>query len=162
METKQDKKIGFRCVLHGSFRKHFEEIKRIHRLFSQNGIEVLAPAMSEIKTRDGGFAVLASDAGKDRRMTELLYLHNLKRLGENGVSYFVNPEGYIGRSASYELGIAQVSNVRCFFKDKPADHPVYVQENAVIGPERLVEFIFENRKLPEPHVKRDERAIHKL
>jgi hypothetical protein len=49
-------------------------------------------------------------------LVELLYLHNLKRLGRNGFSYFVNPDGYIGASASYELGIAQLTNVRCFFQ----------------------------------------------
>ncbi len=105
---------GFRCVLHGSFGKHFEDIKRVYQLFTQAGIEVLAPAFSEIKSFEDGFAVLESDRERDHRMIELLYLHHLKRLGGNGFSYFVNPEGYIGKSASYELGIAQVTNVICF------------------------------------------------
>lgn len=160
--NKNINKTKFRCVLHGSFRKHFEEIKKIHRLFTENGIEVLAPAMSEIKTIEEGFAVLESDQEKDQRMIELLYLHNLKRLGENGFSYFVNPEGYIGKSASYELGIAQVSNVRCFFQEKPSDHPAYIHKNAVWKPEQFIEFVLENGKLPEPQTKRNERAIHKL
>lgn len=162
MKGEKVTKFNFRCVLHGSFRKHFEEIKKIHRLFTENGIEVLAPAMSEIKAREGGFAVLESDQEKDQRMIELLYLHNLKRLGENGFSYFVNPEGYIGKSVSYELGIAQVSNVRCFFREKPIDHPIYVHKNTIWKPEQFVEFILENRELPEPQTKRNERAIHKL
>jgi len=162
MDTKQEKKPNFRCVLHGSFRKHFEEIKKIHRLFTENGIEVLAPAMSEIKAMEGGFTILASDREKDQRMIELLYLHNLKRLGENGFSYFVNPEGYIGKSASYELGIAQVSNVKCFFSEKLNDHPAYLYQNAVWKPEQIVEFIRENGRLPEPQIKRNEEAVHKL
>lgn len=158
----QNKKFNFRCVLHGSFRKHFEEIKKVHQLFTENGIEVLAPAMSEIKAMEGGFAILASDTEKDQRMIELLYLHNLKRLGENGFSYFVNPEGYIGKSASYELGIAQISNIKCFFSEKLNDHPAYLHQNAVWKPEQIVEFIHENGRLPEPQIKRNEEAIHKL
>jgi len=67
----------------------------------------------------------------DPRLIELTYLHNLRRLSENGFSYFINPEGYIGKSASYELGIAQVSNTRCFFMETPQDHPVYVHKNAI-------------------------------
>lgn len=162
MNEQQNKKFSFRCVLHGSFRKHFEDIRKIHRLFTENGIEVLAPAMSEIKAIEGGFAVLESDHEKDQRMIELLYLHNLKRLGENGFSYFVNPEGYIGKSASYELGIAQVSSVRCFFAEKLNDHPAYLHRNAVWKPERLVEYVDQYRQLPEPQAKRNEKAIHKL
>ena len=160
MDDKKQPK--FRCVLHGSFGKHFEEIKRIHGLFTENGIEVLAPAMSEIKSFDGGFAVLESDQEKDQRMIELLYLHNLKRLGENGFSYFVNPEGYIGKSASYELGIAQVTNIPCFFNENLSDHPVYIHRNAIWKPENLVSFIRMNGSLPESAAKKNEKKIHRL
>lgn len=154
--------MNFRCILHGSFGKHFEEIKKTHQLFTSAGIEVLAPAMSEIKAFEGGFAILGSDRAKDQRMIELLYLHNLKRLGEGGFSYFVNPEGYTGKSTSYELGIAQISNVRCFFLEHPDDHPVYVHKNAIWKPENLAEYILENGKLPDPQIKRNEKAIHQL
>ena len=152
----------FRCVLHGSFGKHFEEIKKTHRLFSAAGIEVIAPEFSDITNSNGGFAMLESDTEKDPRMIELLYLRNLKRLGENGFSYFVNPEGYIGRSASYELGIAQISNTRCFFMEKPQDHPAYVHQNSIWKPELLIEFIKAKGCLPLPQVKRSESAIHRL
>lgn len=155
-------KSKFRCVIHGSFRKHFDEIKRAREIFTKAGIEVLAPADSEIKTIENGFAVLKSDPGSDRRMTELIYLHNLKQLGENGFSYFVNPGGYIGSSVAYELGIAQISNSRCFFAEEPADHPVYVHKNAIWKPETLAEYICDNRQLPKPKIKRNELAIHKL
>lgn len=161
-QNSKSKNMNFRCVLHGSFRKHFEEIKRIHQLFTSAGIEVLAPVISEIKAFEGGFAMLESDTKKDQRMIELLYLHNLKRLSENGFSYFVNPDGYIGKSASYELGIAQISNVRCFFLEHPDDHPVYVHKNAIRRPEDLAEHILKNGKLPDPQVRRNERAIHTL
>ena len=127
----------FKCVLHGSFRRHFKEIKEIRRIFTEAGIEVLAPQMSEVKSESDGFVFFESDAEEDKRMVELLYLHNLNKLGENGFSYFVNPEGYLGKSASYELGIAQVSNIRCFFAEKPADHPVYVQKSSIWQAEKL-------------------------
>ena len=153
---------SFRCVIHGSFRKHFNEIKKIHQLFTSAGIEVLAPEVSEIKAVEDGFAVLESDRESDPRMIELLYLHNLKKLGENGFSYFVNPEGYIGKSASYELGIAQISNTRCFFLEKLGDHPAYLHNNSVWKPENLVEFVRTYGKLPEPKVKRNEKVIHSL
>lgn len=153
----------FRCVIHGSFRKHFAEIKRVHDVFTAAGIEVLAPQQSEIVSVLNGFAVLASDAPEqDPRMTELLYLHNLKRLGPNGFSYFVNPEGYIGTSASYELGIAQLSNVRCFFMTAAQDHPAYIHKNSQWSPGLLAEYIKERGELPPPQVQPDERTIQRL
>lgn len=152
----------FRCILHGSFRKHFEEIKRVHALFSAAGIKVLAPELSEIRRFDAGFAILESEAEKDPRLVELIYLQNLKRLGEDGFSYFVDPDGYIGKSASYELGIAQVSNIRCFFMERPKDHPVYVYQNSIWKPEALAEHIGNCSQLPQPKIKRNESALHKM
>jgi len=156
------KKQSFRCVLHGSFRRHFGLIKEIHHIFTEAGIEVLAPQMAEITSFEKGFAFLEGEENCDPRMVELLYLHHLKRLGENGFSYFVNPEGYIGKSASYELGIAQVINVRCLFSQSPQDHPVYVHKNAVWRPQDLAIYIQEMGQLPEPKIKRNEQKIHKL
>ena len=154
--------IKFQCVLHGSFQKHFDEIKRVHRIFSDAGIEVLAPQVSEITDMQNGFVILESDESRDTRMIEILYLHHLKRLSENGFSYFVNPEGYIGKSASYELGIAQVTNVPCFFSEQPTDHPAYLRSNSIWRPELLAEWIAQKQKLPEPRIHPNENVIHKL
>ncbi|MBI4132961.1 MAG: NUDIX domain-containing protein [Candidatus Sungbacteria bacterium] len=164
MGVKAKEQSKFRCVIHGSFRKHFDAIKEAHRVFTAAGIEVLAPKMTDITAYEGGFALLEGEEGKDPRMVELLYLHNLKRLGkgEGGFSYFVNPEGYIGKSASYELGIAQVTNVPCFFLEAPEDHPAYLHKNSVWTPENLATHVMERGELPEPKIKRDERLIHKL
>lgn len=152
----------FRCVIHGSFQKHFGLIQQTYHLFDQAGIEVLAPQDLEIIGIKDGFTLLEGQNDQDQRLIELLYLHNLKKLGGDGFSYFVNPEGYLGKSASYELGIAQLTNTRCFYYSKLADHPAYVHKNAIWKPEDLVEFIVKNQALPEPMVKRSERKIHQL
>ncbi|MDP3963984.1 MAG: NUDIX domain-containing protein [bacterium] len=156
------KPTSLRCVLHGSFRKHFTLIRDAHRVFTNAGITVLAPDLREISSIENGFAFFAGEEGRDPRLVELLYLRHLKRLGEGGFSYFVNPEGYIGKSASYELGIAQATNVRCFFYAPPQDHPVYVHRNAVFKPEDLAAFVRKNGGIPEPKARRDERKIHRL
>jgi nucleoside triphosphatase len=153
---------NFRCVIHGSFGRHFTEIKQVQRLFTQAGIEVLAPKAGELVGTNGGFALFDNELDQDPRLVELLYLHNLKKLGPNGFSYFVNPEGYIGRSASYELGIAQITNTPCFFSHILNDHPAYVQPNAIWPAEALAERILTKGELPEPSIRRDERQIHRL
>lgn len=155
-------KPAIRCVLHGSFRRHFEAIKEAHDIFTAAGIEVVAPKKSELVSVQNGFAFLEGEENQDPRFIELLYLHNLKKIGRSGFSYFVNPEGYIGKSASYELGIAHISNVRCFFSHALDDHPAYVHKNAVWSPESLAEYILERGELPTPQVKRNEKVLHKL
>ncbi len=153
---------GFRCVIHGSFSKHFGEIQKAADLFEAAGVEVLAPKRSELVASRDGFGLFDDEFDQDPRLVELLYLHNLKQLGENGFSYFVNPEGYIGKSVSYELGIAQLTNTRCFFSHKLADHPAYVQKGSIWPAANLADYIATRAKLPSPQIRQNERNIHRL
>lgn len=141
----------FRCVIHGSLRKHLREMGEAMEIFQSAGIEVLAPKISGIVKEEDGFLFFRGEELYDPRLIELMYLQNLRNLGENGFSYFVNPGGYIGKSASYELGIAQATNVSCFFSSKSVDHPVYIGENAVWSAASLAEYIAKYHSLPNFH-----------
>lgn len=151
-----------RCILHGSFVKHYEAIQKTYDIFTKAGIEVIAPKKSEIISFNNGFALLENEENLDPRYIELIYLHHLKQLGKNGFSYFVNPDGYIGKSSSYELGIAQLSNIKCFFYDPIKDHPAYIQKNSIWKPEDLAAYILDKGHLPNLSIKRDEKTLHKL
>lgn len=152
----------FRCIIHGSFSKHFPEIQEAARIFTAAGIEVLAPKQGELTAFENGFALFEDELGQDPRLVELLYLHNLKKLGPNGFSFFVNPGGYIGKSASYELGIAQLTNTRCFFTHKLADHPAYTHGRSIWSADSLVEYVQSYGRLPAPQIRQNEKHIHKL
>ena len=57
----------FRCILHGSFRKHFDLIKRVHNTFTEAGIEVIAPKYIDRKggyTRISKLGVRKSDSAE--------------------------------------------------------------------------------------------------
>jgi hypothetical protein len=151
-----------RCIIHGSFSKHFSEIRHACDVMSRAGVEVLAPKAGELVAENDGFALFEDEKELDPRYIELLYLHNLKQLGEDGFSYFVDPEGYIGKSASYELGIAQATNVRCFFSHRLVDHPAYAPNDSIVNVELLADYIAKNGKLPDWQIKRNEYYIHKL
>ncbi|KKW29406.1 MAG: hypothetical protein UY72_C0045G0002 [Candidatus Uhrbacteria bacterium GW2011_GWD2_52_7] len=141
-------KPQFRCILHGSLRKHLREMGSAFNIFQRAGIEVVAPSMDDIVKEEDGFLFFRGEERSDPRLVELLYLQQLRQLGRFGFSYFVNPDGYIGKSVSYELGIAQASNVPCYFLHKPVDHPAYIGRNAVWSPESLAEYIVKHRTLP--------------
>jgi len=153
---------NIKCIIHGSFSKHFNEIKEASKLFQAAGIEVLAPKQGELVAENNGFVLFEDEKGQDPRLIELLYLHNLKKLGSMGFSYFVNPEGYIGKSTSYELGIAQLTNTRAFFSHKLTDHPAYVHKNSIWSARALADYVYANNSLPVPQVYRNEKIIHRL
>ncbi len=117
-------------------------------MFREAGIDVVAPEFSTVVKDEDGFLFFHGEERSDPRLIELLYLQELRRLGRHGFSYFVNPDGYIGKSVSYELGIAQASNVPCYFSSRLADHPAYIGENSVWSPESLVQYIVTYRRLP--------------
>lgn len=151
-----------KCIIHGSFSKHFADIREANNLFQAAGIEVLAPKQGELVAENNGFALFEDEIDQDPRLIELIYLHNLKRLGREGFSYFVNPDGNIGKSTSYELGIAQLTNTRTFFSHKLTDHPAYVHKNSIWSAKGLADYVSTYNSLPVPKVYRNERIIHKL
>lgn len=150
------------CVIHGSFSRHFTEIQAAAQLFKQAGIQVLAPKMEQLTSSQDGFALFQDETGKDPRYIELLYLHNVKNMDSRGFSYFVNPEGYLGSSAAYELGIAQVTNVPCFLAEPLADHPAYTHAASVWSATDLADYIATHNCLPTPTIHPNEKIIHAL
>ena len=153
---------GFWCVVHGSFRKDFAKIQAVCHAFAAAGITVLAPKMESVVAVQDGFALFKDEIGVDPRLIELRYLHLLKKLGRSGFSYFVNPQGTLGTSASYELAIAQSNNVPCFFLKQLVDHPAYIACNAVMSVEQLVGYICEFDLLPPPWIPKREKQLHQL
>lgn len=152
----------FKCVIHGSFLKHFDLIQAASKTFRDAGIEVLAPSTAEITDYKDGFGLFADEVNIDPRLIELQYLQKLKQLGENGFSFFVSPKGYIGKSTSYELGIAQLTNTRCFFTNKLSDHPAYTHGRSIWSAESLVDYIQTYDQLPSPSIRPNEQHIHAL
>lgn len=132
------------------------------QVFKQAGIKVIAPESDEITAIKGSFLLLEDEEKFDPRFVELRYLHQLHKLGPKGFSYFANPGGYLGRSAAYELGIAQATNVPCYFSHKPKDLPVYVPSTHIISPSDLAVYILGNDHLPSVTKIQSKTNLHKL
>ncbi len=150
------------CILHGSLRQHYDLFQEVHSLFTRNDINVLAPHLSKIIGETNGFIHFQNDGSKDPRVQELLYLKKLTELGSSGFSYYLNPQGRVGTSTSYELAMDQVTNTRTLFMEKLLDHPVYIPQNSVWKPQELVDYVQEHGYFPPSQILQREKYIQRL
>ena len=102
--------IGFTtCVIIGSFRKHFDQIKDVIMYFEDNNIIVLSPQNSNITTDsiNDEFIILESDNiyGENK---QIKYIESvvLDKIEQSSFIYLYNPGGYVGLSAAFEIGYA--------------------------------------------------------
>lgn len=151
-----------KCVVHGSFRRNLDGIRQTIAVFQAAGIEVIAPKLTAVTNEVDGFVVFDGQAGTDPRLVELEYLSQVREMGAGGFSYFFNPDGLLGRSASYELGVAQATGVPCFFLEPLRDHPAAFPTNAIMSPDALASFVHEHDTLPLPLFAPDEQKIQRL
>ncbi|MFA5186056.1 MAG: NUDIX domain-containing protein [Patescibacteria group bacterium] len=139
----------YRCLIHGSLRKHLAEILEAKRCFEANGIQVLSPPSEIAVGEDAGFVFFPGEQGLDPRLVEIRFLEKLKSLDRDGFSYFVCPDGYLGPSAAYELGLALAYGIPCYFSAELVGHPAFVPSNMVIDAASLGRRIVRHG-LPQP------------
>lgn len=108
------------CTISGSYRRFLEEVSGKFQECSENGIEVLSPASTEVKDEINGFVFLKGDEGD----AEKIEGKHLRCISKSDFLYVVNPGGYIGPSATLEIGYAVSQKVPVFCSDKPAE-PVF-------------------------------------
>ncbi len=147
-----------RCVIHGSFIKHYPLITDTARIFTKAGINIIAPRITKVIGETDGFTHLEGDASRDPIFTELQYIANMNELNNNDFHYFINPEGIIGCSASYELGLAQRCGQRIIFYEKLLDHPAYIPKGSIWKPQDLANYYIEHGNIPNSLTTED---IHK-
>jgi ADP-ribose pyrophosphatase YjhB (NUDIX family) len=128
-------------VVHGSFRKHLDNIQAVVTALDGTGYAMaIAPHDCIASDERDGFVLLPGEQSKDPRQIEAEYLQkvlSLKTLG--GFSLWVVPDGYVGKSAAYEYGIAQACGVPAYFTEAPKDVPFYVSPHAIKRADQLAQ-----------------------
>lgn len=98
-----------RISIIGSFRKYYEDIKKLIILLQKNGITVLSPRFSEITRSIEDFVIFASD---NQELTPAeIQTETLNRILKSDVVYVYNPQGYVGRTTCYEIGIIRTTTI---------------------------------------------------
>ena len=106
------------ATVSGSFHRHMDAISRaVYELTSLN-VRVLSPADPRVVAQQGEFLFVASDPVMSVRLVQDRHLECIRAAS---FLWLVCPDGYVGRSASMEIGFAAGAGVPIFSIFPPAD-----------------------------------------
>lgn len=102
MKSNQSNNFKRTSLIIGSFRKHYQDMTDVIRIFQKSGIEVLSPKEAKILNPDDEFVVFDYDPKhlSEKELEDLV----LEKMHKCHFVYLVNPGGYVGLSASFEVG----------------------------------------------------------
>src|SRR5258708_14273248 len=93
---------GLTCSIIGSFRKYYEDVRRLIAQIESVDVVVLSPKHSSIVNPGSWFVVLETDPPElTPAEIQLIALHRILR---SDFVYALIPRGYVGRTTAYEMG----------------------------------------------------------
>src|SRR5271166_4245559 len=106
------------ATVSGSFHRHMDAItSAVHELAALN-VRVLSPADPRIVAQQGEFLFVASDPIRSVRLVQDRHLESIRAAN---FLWLVCPDGYVGQSASQEIGYAIAYEVPIFATRAPSD-----------------------------------------
>lgn len=139
-----------KAAVSGSFHRHMHAItSAVQELVSQS-VQVLSPADPRVVAAHGEFLFVASDRVRSVRLVQDRHLEAIRSAD---FLWLVCPDGYVGQSASMELGFAAAADVPIFAAHAPID--LTLREYVTIVP-TLAEAI---RKIKTSSPSRNQQGI---
>ncbi len=106
------------ATVSGSFHRHMAVItSAVHELAALS-VRVLSPADPRIVAFQGEFLFVASDPVRSVRLVQDRHLESIRA---SNFLWLVCPDGYVGQSASMEIGYAVSEGVPVFANTAPTD-----------------------------------------
>jgi hypothetical protein len=137
MKSNQQNNFSHTSLIIGSFRKHYDDMINVIRLFHNKGIEVLSPKEAEILNPEDEFVVFDYDPKhlSERELEDLV----LEKMHMCNFVYLVNPGGYIGLSASFEVGYCAAHGIDVYALERSTELCAkYIKD--FLKPEEMVNF----------------------
>ncbi len=107
-----------RATVSGSFHRFMPEVESAVHELAAHGVCVLSPAYPKVVDHIGEFLFVASDRVRSIRLVQDRHLDSIEG---SDFLWLVCPGGYVGQSASMELGFAVANEVPVFSTDLPCD-----------------------------------------
>jgi hypothetical protein len=114
-------RLGEQCLsaaVSGSFHRHMEVITAAVQELVSLSIRVLSPADPRVVAHQGEFLFVASDRVRSVRLVQDRHLESIRAAD---FLWLVCPDGYVGPSASMEVGFAAAVGVPIFSTHAPSD-----------------------------------------
>lgn len=109
---------SLRVAVSGSFHRHMQQITNaVQELVSQS-VRVLSPADPRVVAHLGEFLFVASDRIRSVRLVQDRHLECIRAAS---FLWLVCPDGYVGQSASMEIGFAAAMRIPIFATHAPSD-----------------------------------------
>ena len=105
------------CTISGSFRRFLPQISAKMAECAEQDVTVLSPRSVHAIGEQKGFIFLRGDRGEPKEIES----SHLQAIRNSDFLYVVNPEGYIGTSATMEVGYALALSVPVFSSEPPAE-----------------------------------------
>ena len=107
-----------KATVSGSFHRHLGAVQLAVDELLDAGVKVLSPADPRVVDARGEFLFVASDRVRSIRLVQDRHLECVRR---SDFLWLVAPDGYVGQSASMELGFAIASQIPVYCEHLPAD-----------------------------------------
>src|SRR5260370_104371 len=106
------------AAVSGSFHRHMEVITAAVQELASLSIRVLSPADPRVVAKQGEFLFVASDRVRSVRLVQDRHLESIRAAD---FLWLVCPDGYVGQSASMEVGFAAALCVPIFSTHAPSE-----------------------------------------
>jgi hypothetical protein len=107
-----------KAAVSGSFHRHMEAITAAVHELAALSVRVLSPADPRVVAQQGEFLFVASDRITSVRLVQDRHLESIRAAN---FLWLVCPDGYVGQSASMEIGFAAAVGVPIFAARQPSD-----------------------------------------
>lgn len=109
-----------KVTIAGSYRKHFDRIVEAKQAFEALGATVLRPRSEQISSSDEDLVRLEGDPDDQRGIQDA----QLQAINDSDLLYVVNPGGYVGASATLEVGYASGVTTQIVTSEPPFESAV--------------------------------------
>jgi hypothetical protein len=109
---------GLAVTVSGSFHRHMHEIGAAVEELAALSIRVLSPSDPRIVAAQGEFLFVASDPVRSVRLVQDRHLEAIRA---SSFLWLVCPDGYVGQSASMEIGFAAAIGMPIYSTHAPSD-----------------------------------------
>lgn len=117
----------------GSFQKYYQEICVLIEKLGSLGHNILSPTNSTIINSVNDFVIFESD--NKSYLPYEIQTETLNKILQSEIVYVYCPNGYVGRTTCYEIGVLKTTIIPVIFSDMPKDLPIYISPNNIVPKE---------------------------